>query len=410
MGSYKCNVGCIWVLTLAVITGIIPRYWELRFESEAALHQPFHQPAPVIEVEEGTIAKNTTLVATLVDYNVPVTMANEIAQLIKPVFDVRSLRTGNLFRLEREDGTLRAFEYKIDDERVLKVEKVEKESDAYAAKIEKLELEVREGTVTADIQSSLWEALSGYPKHEWLTNQLANSIFAWDVDFSTDIQPGDQLRLLVDEYYHEGDFVKYGSIRAAELVNNGRNYRAFLFRDSYYDEKGNAIKRPFLASPLEFNARISSGFARRRMHPILNTVRSHLAVDYAASTGTPVVAVANGTVTTAGWNGGYGRLVQIRHANGLTTGYAHLSRIQSGIRPGVSIKQGERIGAVGATGLATGPHLHYMMTRNGAPINPLSIKSEPPIPLPVDLKAEYFTFIGSTQQKLSSMSVQTAAR
>jgi hypothetical protein len=114
MGIYKCNVGCIWVLTLAVITAVIPRYWEIRFESEAALHQPFdqqfHQPLPVIEVAEGTIAKNTTLVATLVDYNVPATMANEIAQLIKPVFDVRALRTGNLFRLEKEDGTLRAFE------------------------------------------------------------------------------------------------------------------------------------------------------------------------------------------------------------------------------------------------------------------------------------------------------------
>ncbi len=412
MGIYKCNVGCIWVLVMAVIMTLIPRYWEARFVSEAASHQPFNIP-PTIEVTEGKIEENTTLVATLADFNVPVTIANEIALLIKPVFDVRDIRSGNLFRLEKEDGALRTFEYKIDDERVLKVERVEKledESESYAARVEKLELEERESTVVAEIQSSLWNALADYPKHDWLTNQLANSIFAWDVDFSSDIQPGDTVRMVVDEYYHEGKFVKYGDIHAAELVNDGKSYRAFLFRDSYYDEKGNSIKRPFLASPLEFNARISSGFTRRRMHPILNSVRSHMAVDYAAASGTPVVAVADGTVTSSGWNGGYGRLVQIRHASGLTTGYAHLSRIADGVRPGRTIKQGERVGAVGATGLATGPHLHYMMTRNGTPINPLSIKSEPPVPLPAKTKPEFLKYIAGRQEKLNSSTLTATAR
>lgn len=406
MGIYKCNVGCIWVLVMAVIMTLIPRYWEARFVSEAASHQPFNIP-PTIEVTEGKIEENTTLVATLADFNVPVTIANEIALLIKPVFDVRDLRSGNLFRLEKENGALRTFEYKIDDERILKVEKG---SESYAARVEKLELDEREVTVVAEIRSSLWEALADYPRHDWLTNQLVNSIFAWDVDFSTDIQPGDKIRMVVDEYYHEGKFVKYGDIHAAELVNEGKSHRAFLFRDSYYDEKGNAIKRPFLASPLEFNARISSGFTRRRMHPILNSVRSHLAVDYAAASGTPVVAVANGTVTSAGWNVGYGRLVQIRHASGLTTGYAHLSGIAAGIRPGATIKQGQRVGAVGATGLATGPHLHYMMTRNGTPINPLSIKSEPPVPLPAKLKPEFLNYIAANRQKLNSLTLTATAR
>lgn len=408
MGIYKCNVGCIWALLLAVITTLIPGYWEARFESLATSQPPFKIPR-LVEVAEGTIEKNTTLVATLVDYEIPVTIANQIAELVRPVFDVRSIRSGNLFRLEKEDGALRAFEYKIDDERILKVEKVEEDADSYAAKVETLELEEREGVVTAEIRNSLWEALAAYPKREWLTTELANKIFAWDVDFSTDIQTGDQIRMIVDEYYHDGVFVKYGKISAAELVNEGRTYRAFLFRDSYYDEKGNAIKRPFLASPLEFDARISSRFARRRMHPILNRVRAHLAVDYAAASGTPVVAVANGTVTAAGWDGGYGRLVRIRHANGLTTGYAHLSRIAAGIRPGAPIKQGERVGAVGATGLATGPHLHYMMTRNGAPINPLSMKSEPPVPLPAELKPAFFSYIASRQSALQDLS-QLAAR
>jgi murein DD-endopeptidase MepM/ murein hydrolase activator NlpD len=207
----------------------------------------------------------------------------------------------------------------------------------------------------------------------------------------------------VDAQYHEGKFVKYGKIHAAELLNNNRRYRAFLFRDAYYDEKGNAVKRAMLASPLKFNPRITSGFSRARPHPVLGGVRAHLAVDFGAPRGAPVVAVANGTIATSGWNGGYGNLVQIKHRNGLTTGYAHLSRIAAAARRGASIRQGDTIGWVGSTGLSTGPHLHYMMTRNGKPINPLSMKSEPPIPISPGLKAEFFQHIAGRQSQLQEL-------
>jgi murein DD-endopeptidase MepM/ murein hydrolase activator NlpD len=138
------------------------------------------------------------------------------------------------------------------------------------------------------------------------------------------------------------------------------------------------------------------------LHPILGSVRSHLAVDFGAPTGAPVVAAANGTVTTAGWNGGYGNLVQIRHSNGLTTGYAHLSRFRSGLRAGAVVKQGDVIGFVGATGLATGPHLHYMMTRNGKVINPLSMKAEAPVPIAAGLKVEFLEHIAGMQLQLQN--------
>lgn len=400
MGLFKCNVRFMWSLTFAVLMTVIPQYWELNIES--IQHLPSGAAiTPKTEVVEDTIPKNTTLVATLGTYNIPADIANEVADLIKPVFDVRKLRFGNPFRLEKEiDGSLKAFEYKIDDESVLKVRK---ESDSYQANVERLELKTRESTITTEIKTSLWEALVGQPKGEYLATELAQ-IFQWEVDFNTEIQPGDRIRIVVDEQDHGGKFVKWGKIQAAELVNEGRTYRAFLFKDAYYDDKAVALKRAMLASPLKFNPRITSGFSRNRRHPILGFNRAHLATDYAAPTGSPVLAVANGTVTFAGGNGGYGNFVQIRHANGMTSAYAHLSRISRDVRAGHAIKQGDLVGLVGQTGLATGPHLHFMMTKGGVAINPVPTlkKGEPAPPIQGTLKAEYLKQIEPVQLKLGT--------
>jgi murein DD-endopeptidase MepM/ murein hydrolase activator NlpD len=206
---------------------------------------------------------------------------------------------------------------------------------------------------------------------------------------------------------YEGKFVKWGDVQAAELVNSGKTYRAYRFQNAYYDAKGNALKREWLASPLPFT-RVTSGFSRRRLHPILGTRRPHLAVDYGAPTGTPVQAVANGTIISAGWDSGYGNLVRIKHSGGLTTGYAHLSRIAAGVRAGRAVQQGDLIGNVGATGLATGPHLHYMMTKGGQPINPMSIKSEPPIPIDAKLRPQFLATIAPLEAVFDP--VRTAAK
>jgi murein DD-endopeptidase MepM/ murein hydrolase activator NlpD len=411
MGTYKRKAALIASLLLAVLIAAVPKYLELRVDSIPPLAPP---PAPDpltlprTEVVEDTIQRNRTLVATLVDYDVPAVIANEVADLIKPVFDVRKLRFGNSFRLEKEsDGTLTTFEYKIDEESVLKVRKG---NDAYEAKVEKLDLETRETTINAEIHSSLWEALENLPRREYLATELAE-MFQWQVDFSTEVQVGDQIRLVVDESLHDGNFVKYGKIRAAELVNAGRRYRGFLFNGSYYDEKGVSLKRAILASPLKFTPRISSGFTSRRMHPILGTERAHLATDYAAPAGSPVVAVANGTVIFAGWDGGYGNLVRIKHASGLTSGYAHLSKIGAGVRTGRVIKQSELVGLVGQTGLATGPHLHFMMTKNGTPINPVPAlkKGEPAPPIDGKLKAEFAQSAAPLQLKLDQLAGRAPA-
>src|SRR5438093_6364366 len=256
MRFYKCRIGFIWSLLLAVLIAVIPKYWEPDVDSIPVLAPPPVE-TPKTEIVEDTIQRNRTLVATLVGYDIPIAMAKEVADLIRPVFDMRKMRFGNPFRLEKEfDGTLKAFEYKIDDESVLKVQKG---SDSYEAKVEKLDLEIQEKTITAEIHTSLWEALADVPKREYLATELAE-IFQWQVDFSTEIRPGDEIRLIIDEFVHDGTFVKYGKVQAAELVNAGRHYRGFRFKDSYYDEKGVSLKRAILASPLKFTPRISSGF------------------------------------------------------------------------------------------------------------------------------------------------------
>src|SRR5216117_1761369 len=407
MRFYKCRIGFIWSLLLAVLVAIIPNYWESKIDSIQLLAPPSIE-IPKTQIVEDKIQKNRTLVATLVDYDVPIAIANHVADLIRPVFDLRKMRFGNPFRLEKEsDGTLRAFEYKIDEESVLRVQKG---SESYEAKVEKLDLETREKIITAEIHTSLWEALSDLPRREYLATELAE-IFQWQVDFSTEIQAGDQIRLIVDEFLHDGAFVKYGKIQAADLVNAGRHYPGFRFKDSYYDQKGISLKRAILASPLKFTPRISSGFTSRRMHPILGKERAHLATDYAVPAGSPVVAVANGTVTFAGWDGGYGNLVRIKHASGLTSGYAHLSRIASDIRAGRTIKQGELIGLVGQTGLATGPHLHFMMAKNGTPVNPVSTlkKGAPAPPIEGRIKAEFADVVAPMQAKLDEIDASSPA-
>lgn len=415
MGVCKCKSGLTWLLGFVFVL-VLAAHMKEPAPEPGGTAAPVEAAAvsstePAVQVVEGTIRKNTTLVATLVDLDVPGELAHEVVKLIQPIFDVRKIRAENLYRVEKEiDGTLRKFQYKIDDLNILKVEKVEEDTAAYAAKIETLEMESSERVLTAEItaaRNNPTAALSENPRGAELAEQLA-AIFAWDVDFNTDLQRNDRIRIVAPGLYHGGEFVKWGKIQAAELVNGGKTYRAFLFNGSYYDADGNSLKRSLLSSPLKFT-RISSGFTRRRLHPILGTNRAHLAVDYAAPTGTPVQAVANGTVTFAGWNSGYGNLVQIKHSNGLTSGYAHLSRIDKDVRPGRSIQQGDLVGAVGQTGLATGPHLHFMMTRNGVVINPLSIKSEPPVPLDAALRPQFLAGVEPLRDKMGAAATQSAA-
>ncbi|MGH9394391.1 MAG: peptidoglycan DD-metalloendopeptidase family protein, partial [Terriglobales bacterium] len=217
------------------------------------------------------------------------------------------------------------------------------------------------------VESSLFQAVEDSGEHDELALDLAN-IFGWDLDFYTDPRQGDVFRALIEKKYLHGTFAGYGQVVAAEYVNAGHPYDALRFHDdlgylAYYMPDGHPMKRAFLRSPLKFAARVSSGFSLHRYHPILKTYRAHLGVDYAAPTGTPVQSIGNGVVTRAGRFGGDGNMVQIRHSGGYQTLYLHLSRIL--VRVGQRVAQGQRIGLVGMTGLATGPHLDFRIEHNG---------------------------------------------
>ncbi|MCW5657638.1 MAG: peptidoglycan DD-metalloendopeptidase family protein [Burkholderiaceae bacterium] len=259
-------------------------------------------------------------------------------------------------------------------------------------------VEVREGR----IERSLWDAVeSGAVDAQTILDLVG--IFESDFDFASDAQPGDRFRLLVESHYADGKFVEVGRILAARYEAEEERLIAVGFevngRLNFYGPEGESLKKTFLRSPLQFT-RISSGFTHRRPHPVLGGVRPHLAIDYAAPTGTPVWAVADATVEFAGRKGGNGIQVLLRHRSGYKTYYNHLSRVARGIRPGVRVQQKAVIGYVGSTGLSTGPHLDYRVSVNGRFVNPLSEKFLPGDPVPAARRAE---FVAHAQQLIAQL-------
>jgi murein DD-endopeptidase MepM/ murein hydrolase activator NlpD len=259
-------------------------------------------------------------------------------------------------------------------------------------------VEVREGR----IERSLWDAVeSGAVDAQTILGLVG--IFESDFDFASDAQPGDRFRLLVESHYADGKFVEVGRILAARYEPEEEHLIAVGFevdgRLNFYGPEGESLKKTFLRSPLQFT-RISSGYTHRRPHPVLGGVRPHLAIDYAAPTGTPVWAVADATVEFAGRKGGNGIQVLLRHRSGYKTYYNHLSRVARGIRPGVRVQQKAVIGYVGSTGLSTGPHLDYRVSVNGRFVNPLSEKFLPGDPVPAARRAE---FVAHAQQLIAQL-------
>jgi murein DD-endopeptidase MepM/ murein hydrolase activator NlpD len=326
------------------------------------------------------VPQRTTLASLLQAHAL---IAHEATALIASIgqrFDLRRFRAGQRYRLERLlDGRVREFEYDIDRDRRVRARRRDLSLipafDTEVALVPKTLTRVTvDGAITHETPS-LVQALGAAGEEVELSLAMAG-IFSGELDFNADLQPGDTFRVLVDRATREGgEFAGYGPVMAAELVNDGRRLRAFRFtspngRPGYYDADGRSLTRLFLKSPLKFEPRVTSSFSRARRHPILDYTRAHNGVDYRAPAGAPVAAVASGVVMFAGWTNGGGRTVRVRHAGGYESEYLHLSSIASGIRSGARVTQAALLGRVGATGLATGPHLHYGLRRNGAYVNP----------------------------------------
>lgn len=332
---------------------------------------------PDTEEITDTIPQRTTL-ATLFRTYLPADRAEAAVQLVSRRFDPRKLRAKQRFTLTRTlDGWLRGFDYEIDLDRRLRVGPATPMAPRdLVAGIVEYKRTAATATVSGRIGKqtpSLFEAMQAAGETDDLSIELA-AIFSGEVDFNSGIQTGDAFRVAVHKITRETGTVSYGSVFAAEFVNEGRRLKAFRFVQpdgtaGYYDENGRSLKRFMLWSPLKFEPRVTSGFSYSRMHPVLNVARAHLGVDFAAPIGASVVSVANGVVTQAGFSGGAGRLVTVRHSSGYETMYMHLSSIA--VRAGQRVSQGDLVGRVGSSGLSTGPHLDYRIRKNGAYVNPL---------------------------------------
>ena len=252
-----------------------------------------------------------------------------------------------------------------------------------------ISLEKETVTRTFTIDSSLYQAVTGHGERGSLVSQLVD-IFSWDIDFYLYPRRGDTIRILFEKYFAGGKFVKYGKILAAQYSGSNRTFSAFYFDEDgqtgYYDENGIPLRKRFLRVPVKFGQQTSS-YSIRRFHPISRKYKRHTGIDYSAPLGTTIFATAGGTVEFAGWRGGYGKLVVIRHPNGYKTYYGHCSRLLVG--KGANVKQGQSIARVGRTGQATGPHVHYEVRINDKPVNPNTIRSARGNPLPANQRARF---------------------
>lgn len=346
-------------------------------------------PAPATDstAEDGfwreeKIRRGDTLASLLTRLNID---DQEAAGFLRSAKDSRMLRQlipGRTIRAKtREDGELLSLTYVGSNETMLQVEK---QGDSFAASDRPVPLMSRVMMKSGEIESSLYAATDATNLPDNIANQLAD-IFSSDIDFHRDLRKGDKFSVVYEAFYNQGELIKTGRVLAAEFVNAGTAYRAVYFQDKegrggYYTPEGKNLRKTFLRSPLEFS-RISSGFTSSRHHPVLKEWRAHKGIDYAAPTGTGVRATADGTVAYLGRQNGYGNLLVLQHQGNFNTAYGHLSGFAQGLRKGTRVNQGDIIGYVGMTGLATGPHLHYEFRVAGVQRNPLAIGLPSALPI-----------------------------
>jgi murein DD-endopeptidase MepM/ murein hydrolase activator NlpD len=353
----------------------------------------------------GTVKEGETLFDIFKRYSLDVGDLLKLREASADIHRLRQLHPGQTYKIAvDEHSRVDSFDYWIDEDNILSIKRVgtgfcaEKVCVEYEKRIERLGGIIRDNLITS----------MGEDRERVMLALRLSDIFAWDIDFSSDLRKGDIYKLVVEGYYLDGEFKKYGDILSAEFVNHGELYHAYRFERNgeadYFDGDGKSLKRAFLKAPLNFR-RISSYFSRSRLHPILRIYRPHRGLDYSAPAGTPVSAVGEGTVQFAGYKRQYGKLVIIKHANGWRTYYGHLSTIAKSIRRGKKIHQGQVIGRVGSTGLATGPHLHYELRIRNKPVNPLSVKMPRGKAIPEKHLAEFRAFRNQMDAQFASIVV-----
>ena len=368
-------------------------------------------PKPLGDTVEFVVRRNDTLDRIFRQLKLDLTDLALIRDLPGVQKSLDQLRPGDTITLVHEEGILQALSRRISETKLLSVTR---SNDGFKAKVVETPLDIRVAQAHGTIESSLFVAARAAGISPDIILRLANDIFGWDIDFALDIQPGDRFSVVYEQKYRDGEYIGDGKILAAEFINNDETHRAVLFESAdgkvsdYFAPDGHSMRRAFLRAPLDFT-RISSNYDPHRFHPILNIIRAHKGVDYAAPIGTVIKAAGDGRVDFVGRKGGYGNVVILEHGGGISTLYGHMSRFASGLREGQRIKQGSTIGFVGMSGAATGPHLHYEYRVNGVHQNPRTVPLPVAAPIAPEYAGEFRTRSGESLARLDKEHDQAIA-
>ena len=367
---------------------------------------------PLLKVEQAAptrivLQPGDAAVSALGKLGFPFAEVMEMSRASKPVFSLRQVRAGQAFSRVDQDSQVNVY-YEVDSKQRLHL--FASEENGWQAELMPRSIHRREVRASGVIEESLFSAAVEAGMDERTTMNLID-IFSWDVDFARDLRSGDSFSVLYEEQFDDRGKLLGTVIRAAEFKNQGETYQAIRHtlangNTEYFSPDGSSMRKTYLKSPVKFS-RISSRFSTSRKHPVLGYTRAHRGVDYAAATGTPIRAIGDGRVVFSAWKGGYGRFVEIRHANSAhSTAYAHLRQYGRGIKRGAKVKQGQIIGYVGMSGLATGPHLHFEFRVRGRATNPLAVKHAPAKPVPT---AEMAAFQQTASAMLAQLSLPLVA-
>lgn len=375
--AIKFAVGGVLILFAGILLFLVgsepSRELEAR-ETPLGVAAPALPPEPVREEFKAAVPSGSSITALLGDY-FTLQEIDSLNRQSQKVFPFTKICAGQPYRIVTIDGRFDSFIYEIDAEEQLIISR---NAGQTTMELQPIIYDVVLESVQGVIKTSLFEAIQDIGEKPELAYILAD-IFGWDINFILDLRVGDRFQALVQKRFRDGEPAGYGRVMAAEFINQGESFKAFRFKDgeqkvSFYNEKGENLRKAFLKAPLSFT-RISSGYSMRRLHPIKKVWKAHPAIDYAAPIGTPVKTVGDGSITRKGYGKGNGYYLEVTHSNGYKTMYLHLKSYARGIKKGKRVTQGQTIGYVGSSGLSTGPHLDFRMKRYGKPVNPLKLKA-----------------------------------
>jgi murein DD-endopeptidase MepM/ murein hydrolase activator NlpD len=369
---------------------------------EAAIQYRFGIPIDSFKIQEYKIQANQNLSEILLSRGISYGQIDELAKKSKPIFDVRKMKAGRPCTFFFAKDSLNSLKYMV-YEKDLEDYIVYEFGDSILVNEGKKEVLIEERFVEGEIESSLWNALEDLNVSTKLAVELS-AIYAWTIDFFG-IQKGDAFSIVYTVKLIDGEAIGLDEIKASSFLHGGKTHYAFQFeqdgRLTYFNEKGESLRRAFLKAPFEYMPRISSGYTKSRLHPILRVYRPHQGIDYAAPQGTPVLAIGDGKVVKIAYDKASGNYIKIKHNSVYTSGYMHLRERPKGLNVGDYVNQKQVIGRVGKTGYATGPHLDFRIWKNGELVNPLKIESPPVEPIAEENRVRFDSVIQVYQRQLS---------